>query len=55
MPVVAATCAGAYVPQCDDDGFFRPMQCHASSGECWCVDHAGHKLNTMSSDGSLHC
>lgn len=44
---------GAYVPQCDDDGFFRPLQCHASTGQCWCVDHSGHKLTTTS--GSVDC
>lgn len=28
---------GAYVPQCEEDGIFSPIQCHASTGYCWCV------------------
>lgn len=29
---------GAYIPQCDKNGAFSAMQCHASTGHCWCVD-----------------
>ncbi|XP_056431687.1 fibrinogen beta chain-like [Gadus chalcogrammus] len=29
---------GSYVPTCDDDGNFTPMQCWASTGYCWCVN-----------------
>lgn len=28
---------GAYVPQCEEGGYFSPVQCHASTGYCWCV------------------
>ena len=28
---------GAYVPQCDETGDFTPVQCHGSTGYCWCV------------------
>lgn len=57
---------GAYVPQCDDNGLYRPLQvnyillqvkyhmsnlafkasslqCHGSSGYCWCVDSSGEE------------
>ncbi|KAM3585501.1 uncharacterized protein V6R79_019324 [Siganus canaliculatus] len=34
---------GAYVPQCDADGQYRPLQCHGSSGHCWCVDSRGQE------------
>ncbi|KAE8278631.1 Nidogen-2 [Larimichthys crocea] len=34
---------GAYVPQCDDNGQYRPQQCHGSSGHCWCVDSTGQE------------
>ena len=29
---------GAYVPQCNSDGSFSSVQCHASTGYCWCVN-----------------
>ena len=28
---------GAYVPQCEEGGGFSPVQCHASTGYCWCA------------------
>lgn len=31
---------GAFVPQCDAAGHFEPLQCHGSTGACWCVDTA---------------
>ncbi|KAM9820898.1 LOW QUALITY PROTEIN: nidogen-2 [Neosynchiropus ocellatus] len=34
---------GAYVPQCDDDGQYIPLQCHGSTGHCWCVDKSGQE------------
>ncbi|XP_026157559.1 nidogen-2 [Mastacembelus armatus] len=35
--------AGAYVPQCDDNGQYSPLQCHGSTGYCWCVDSRGQE------------
>ena len=29
---------GAYVPQCDSAGNFAAVQCHGSTGQCWCAD-----------------
>ncbi|KAM4559740.1 nidogen-2 [Odontesthes bonariensis] len=34
---------GAFVPQCDSDGHYRPLQCHGSTGHCWCVDSRGQE------------
>ncbi|XP_076579565.1 nidogen-2 isoform X2 [Chaetodon auriga] len=34
---------GAYVPQCDANGQYRPLQCHGSTGHCWCVDNRGQE------------
>ncbi|NXL25057.1 NID2 protein, partial [Setophaga kirtlandii] len=33
-----------HVPQCDEQGRYRPLQCHSSSGHCWCVDTAGQEI-----------
>ncbi|XP_060685148.1 uncharacterized protein nid2a isoform X3 [Hemiscyllium ocellatum] len=35
---------GAYIPQCDEEGNFRPLQCHGSTGHCWCVDETGQEI-----------
>ncbi|XP_048340635.1 LOW QUALITY PROTEIN: nidogen-2 [Sphaerodactylus townsendi] len=35
---------GPHVPQCDDRGNYRPLQCHSSTGECWCVDGDGREI-----------
>ncbi len=32
------TLIGAYMPQCEESGLFSEVQCHASTGYCWCVD-----------------
>ena len=29
---------GAFVPSCERDGSFSQVQCHGSTGFCWCVD-----------------
>jgi hypothetical protein len=32
---------GKFVPKCDKDGDFMPVQCHGSTGTCWCADSQG--------------
>ena len=49
---------GAFVPQCTDDGKFRTLQCHGSTGYCWCVNEAGVEMeNTRKgpSEGPVDC
>uniref|UniRef100_A0A8D0BRW1 Nidogen 2 n=1 Tax=Salvator merianae TaxID=96440 RepID=A0A8D0BRW1_SALMN len=35
---------GPHVPECDEQGNYRPLQCHGSTGECWCVDGTGREI-----------
>ncbi|KAF5925874.1 hypothetical protein HPG69_002325 [Diceros bicornis minor] len=47
-----------HVPQCDERGHFLPLQCHGSTGFCWCVDPEGHEVpGTRTPPGSTppHC
>ncbi|KAG0423348.1 hypothetical protein HPB47_000864 [Ixodes persulcatus] len=38
-------------PQCDEEGYFMPAQCHSSAGMCWCVDrHGAEFANTRRRD-----
>ena len=34
---------GAFMPQCNEDGSYKEVQCHGSTGYCWCVDKNGNK------------
>ncbi|KAG8517726.1 Nidogen-2 [Galemys pyrenaicus] len=50
--------ARVHIPQCDDQGNFLPLQCHGSTGFCWCVDPNGHEVpGTRTPPGSTppHC
>jgi hypothetical protein len=35
---------GAYIPQCEEDGSYSRIQCHGSTGYCWCSDGDGNKM-----------
>ncbi|XP_046859521.1 serine protease inhibitor Kazal-type 5-like isoform X17 [Xenia sp. Carnegie-2017] len=35
---------GSFVPQCEEDGSYSDVQCHPSTGYCWCVDGEGEKI-----------
>uniref|UniRef100_A0A3B4DXX7 Nidogen 2a (osteonidogen) n=1 Tax=Pygocentrus nattereri TaxID=42514 RepID=A0A3B4DXX7_PYGNA len=45
--------AGAFIPECDEEGQYRPLQCHGSTGHCWCVDSRGQeRAGTRTPPGS---
>lgn len=42
------TLIGAYIPRCTRLGDFEAMQCHGSTGECWCVNRDGQEIRGTS-------
>ncbi|XP_013402845.1 testican-2 [Lingula anatina] len=46
---------GGFLPQCDEDGFFKAQQCHGSTGECWCVDQHGREIGNTRKRGEAKC
>lgn len=46
---------GPYMPSCDEDGFYKPQQCHGSSGQCWCVDRYGNEVAGSHAHGPADC
>ncbi|XP_063784719.1 HLA class II histocompatibility antigen gamma chain isoform X2 [Pseudophryne corroboree] len=46
---------GAYVPQCDEDGEYTPMQCWRGTGYCWCVYNNGTEVPETRSRAKLDC
>ncbi|XP_054890632.1 CD74 molecule, major histocompatibility complex, class II invariant chain a [Poeciliopsis prolifica] len=46
---------GAYKPQCDEQGHYKPMQCWHATGFCWCVDQAGNPIQGTTMRGHPDC
>uniref|UniRef100_A0A667X6G3 SPARC (osteonectin), cwcv and kazal like domains proteoglycan 1 n=1 Tax=Myripristis murdjan TaxID=586833 RepID=A0A667X6G3_9TELE len=46
---------GSYIPQCTDDGYFKPTQCHGSTGQCWCVDKYGNEIAGSRKHSNPNC
>ncbi|XP_023211717.1 U24-ctenitoxin-Pn1a-like [Centruroides sculpturatus] len=36
---------GTFAPQCNEDGTYKPKQCWASPGLCWCVAADGRQIS----------
>uniref|UniRef100_A0A8C8WGA7 SPARC (osteonectin), cwcv and kazal like domains proteoglycan 3 n=1 Tax=Panthera leo TaxID=9689 RepID=A0A8C8WGA7_PANLE len=46
---------GQYIPLCDEDGYYKPAQCHGSVGQCWCVDRYGNEVMGSRTNGVADC
>nr|XP_036880655.1 testican-3 isoform X3 [Manis javanica] len=46
---------GQYIPLCDEDGYYKPTQCHGSVGQCWCVDRYGNEVVGSRTSGGADC
>ncbi|XP_046853142.1 thyroglobulin-like isoform X2 [Xenia sp. Carnegie-2017] len=44
-----------FIPLCDNSGFYLPLQCHQSSGYCWCVDKNGNMKHGSRTKGEIDC
>ncbi|XP_019719605.1 testican-2 isoform X2 [Hippocampus comes] len=44
---------GRFIPNCDEDGFYRKLQC--DRGECWCVDQYGGEVAGSRIRGKPDC
>lgn len=47
--------AGMYIPSCDEDGYYRKVQCDQNRGECWCVDLHGEEMMGSRIHGNPDC
>ncbi|XP_072347555.1 testican-2 isoform X1 [Scyliorhinus torazame] len=46
---------GIFIPSCDEDGYYRKVQCNTYSGECWCVDQQGGEVTGTRVKGNPDC
>ncbi|KAL3278370.1 hypothetical protein HHI36_013699 [Cryptolaemus montrouzieri] len=46
---------GVYVPECDNQGYYRPVQCHSATGMCWCVDKHGVEFANTRTHSKPNC
>ncbi|XP_053574632.1 HLA class II histocompatibility antigen gamma chain isoform X1 [Bombina bombina] len=46
---------GAFLPECDEQGNFKPLQCWRSTGYCWCVYKNGTLIPGTKTRGKLDC
>ncbi|KAK6293779.1 testican-2 isoform X2 [Coregonus clupeaformis] len=46
---------GLFIPSCNEDGYYRKLQCDQARGECWCVDQQGGELASSRIHGNPDC
>ncbi|XP_057265554.1 HLA class II histocompatibility antigen gamma chain isoform X1 [Pezoporus wallicus] len=46
---------GRFQPQCDENGDFKPKQCNASTGYCWCSYKNGTRIEGTATREELDC
>ncbi|KAK1794088.1 hypothetical protein P4O66_010990, partial [Electrophorus voltai] len=46
---------GLFIPSCDEDGYYRKLQCDQSRAECWCVDPHGTEVTGSRIHGNPNC
>ena len=50
---------GSFLPRCQENGDYEPMQCHGSIGYCWCSlpdgTIVGEKFRAWSNDIDKQC
>lgn len=44
-----------FIPSCDEDGYFRKLQCDQSRAECWCADLHGTEVPGSRVRGKPDC
>ncbi|XP_029402857.1 HLA class II histocompatibility antigen gamma chain isoform X1 [Mus pahari] len=52
---IPAVYPGAFRPKCDENGNYLPLQCHGSTGYCWCVFPNGTEVPRTKSRGRHNC
>uniref|UniRef100_A0A8C1Y9A9 Thyroglobulin type-1 domain-containing protein n=1 Tax=Cyprinus carpio TaxID=7962 RepID=A0A8C1Y9A9_CYPCA len=48
----------AFIPQCDEKGQYKPLQCLGTTRRCWCVDSTGQErvgTRTMPGTAQANC
>ena len=46
---------GVIVPSCEENGNYSPVQCHGSTGFCWCAERDGSEIEETRIRGEPKC
>ena len=45
----------AFIPECNNNGDFAPVQCDFRLGYCWCSDENGEPISGTTVRGKANC